>query len=387
MTAVWSYPWALYSCGLDEELERLADIGVDALNVASHYHSVQTLVPRSPDDRFTQYPGGCYFAPDPNMFTDTPISPRINEVNGRTDALATIVNSAARRDIDVNAWTVCLHNSRLGAAHPEFCVRSAFGDAHDHSLCPSHPEVRTYFAGIVASLADYDVSRIDLESIGFPNVFHGHGANFGHQKEQVLTTPTERFLLSQCFCEGCRSAARNHPVDMDTVEQRVRELLRDSFRGPNHSPPSFATLIERDATLDALVAFRASVIERFVTDLAAASGEVPLNYYVADGFGPNPDDGWPAGVRPDRIDEHLDAVTAMCYTEDFDVAVERVEAVREQYDASVNAAVTLDPSIISTESAFHELTDAIRDVGGGPLNIYNHSLMGEEQVRWLSAMD
>ncbi|MCW8173443.1 hypothetical protein D8S78_22215 [Natrialba swarupiae] len=66
------------------------------------------------------------------------------------------------------------------------------------------------------------VSRIDLESIGYPTAFHPHGESYGHLKNFAATDDVSRVLLSQCFCEACQERA---DVDLEATAQLVRDLL------------------------------------------------------------------------------------------------------------------------------------------------------------------
>lgn len=384
MTAVWTFPWSVAAQGWDRAFAELADHAVDEVTVASHYHSIQTVQPRGEGSPFARYPGGAYFRPDPDRFADTPISPPVNEVGDTADPLRTAVEVAGEHGVGVNAWTVCLHNTRLGATYPEYRIRSAFGDPHDHSFCPSHPEVRSYFAGVVGSLADYDVGRIDLESLGFPSALHGHGDEFGHTKQQVVTTPSEEFLLSQCFCDACRAAAPDH-LDVEGARELVRRLCRRTLETPGTAVPPLEDLVERHPELTDLVAFRTTVVERLLAALAEAADGVPLNYYTTDGFDHDPGTGWPAGVDLARVEPHLDRMTAFCYVADPETARRRIRELQAMVDVPVDAAVTMDPDVVPDRAAWNELAGVVAAVLSGDVNVYNHGLMTEEHLDWLHA--
>ena len=382
MPALWSYPWTLAAEGLDAACADVAARGIDALNLAGHYHSVRSMQPRTPDALFADYPGGCYFSPDPDRFADTPIDPLPNEVPGMDDPLAEVVEAAGAHGLDVNAWTVCLHNSRLGAANPDYRIESAFGDAHDHAFCPSRPEVREYFAAVVAEIAGRGVAEIQLESVGYQSAFHEHGARFGHDKRQVLTSPAEEVLLSQCFCDGCRAAARDHPVDLAAARERVQAIVRESFARPHSDPPTLDALVGEEPVLWDLFDFRADVVTGFVERLAAASS-VPLNYYAMEAHtGVEPGSGWPAGVRLSDLEPHLDRLTAICYEADPTVAAERVRTLRRTVDLPLDAGLTLDPSLVGREEHLHALVHAVRD-GVDDVFVYHHGLATDAQLDWV----
>jgi hypothetical protein len=383
MTHVFAYPWTLHAHDPAAVFDRLGTSGIDGVSVAAHYHSVQTLDPRGPGATFRQFPGGCFFDPPASWFAETPIDPPVNEVDGDRDAIGPILDAAADRGLDVGAWTVCMHNTRLGTENPEFRIQSSFGESHDHALCPSHPEVREYLAAVVGALADRDVSRIDLESLGYPGALHGHGRQFGHAKNHALSSATGRTLLSQCGCDACRDAAADHRVDFEAALEEVRSLCRDSLAAPADPHPEFEDLVEGSDHLRALFEFRASVVADLVDRLAAASGPTPLNYLVADGLGRGPTDGRPAGVDLSRL-SGLDSVTALCYTEEAAVGRSRVERLRRTFDGSVHAAVTLDPAVTPGRRQFEATTAAVRESLSGALFVYNHSLMTDAHREWLA---
>lgn len=385
MTRVWTYPWTV----LDEgraELSMLSAVGVDGIALVGHYHSVETFMPRGTDGpQFTAFPGGCYFDPPERRFADLAIDPPVNTVESVEDPFGTAQSLAQASGLDVAAWTVCLHNSRLGATNPAFRIESAFGDAHDHALCPSHPEVRAYFATVVATLADLGVARIDLESVGVPSVRHGHGDAFGHAKNHAVAGETTEWLLSQCFCDGCRDAAPA-AMDVDAVRGRVRDLCRQGINAAGEPHPDLATVRSEYPAIDRLFEFRADVVTAFVERLQAASGEIPLNYYVAAGFGKGAEDGWPAGVVLERLDDHLDQTTALCYTDAPTVASERIETLRGVTTGPVNAGVTMAPDVVDNRDQFLAVAKAARAAATGELVVYNHATMTEAHVDWLDAV-
>ncbi|WP_255171412.1 hypothetical protein [Natrononativus amylolyticus] len=382
MPALWTYPWTLSRSGLEDACTELDACGVDALNVASHYHSVRSMQPRFPDALFRSYAGGCYFDPD-DRFDEIPIEPPVNDVEPWADPLAAIVDGVHDHGLAVNAWTVVLHNTALAAANPEYRFESAFGDVHDHSLCPSHPAVRDYYGAVVGAIVDRGVDEVQLESIGFPSAFHDHGSAHGHDKRQTVTDPLESALLSQCFCDGCRAAADSHSVDFERARTRVRELIAPSLSDPTASLPSHSELADEEPAVDALFDFRASVVGSLVERVASAAGSTPLNYYAMEAYGSDPAGLELAGVRLADLERHLDRVTAICYVRDPETARSRIEVLDELVDLPIDAGVTLDPDVVERAAQFHELVDAIEVTTDGELSVYHHSLATEAHLEWI----
>lgn len=386
MPTIWTYPWTLMTEGVDEACERLASLGFDSINVASHYHSVRGMQPRFPDAMFEHQSGGCWFEPDSDAFGDTPIEPPVNRLEGSDDPLADIVNQAGDCGFDVNAWTVLMHNSRLGGKNPDYRVETAYGDAHDNSLCPSWLAVREYYASVVRSVVDRGVDEVQFEALGYQSVFHGHGIDFGHDKRMVLTSDTEITLASQCFCDGCRSAAVDYAVDIDAARDLVRELLAASFETPHTDPPALGALVATHPTLADLFEFRAAVVSRLLERLREAAGSVPINYYAMNGFVDSPNtSAWSAGVRFADLESHVDRATAICYVSDPAEARSRVRTLDRNLDVPIDAGITLNPSILDSREQLVALVNALRDVVDGKIHVYHDSFLTEAQLGWLDA--
>ena len=386
MPAVWTYPWTMTDEGIRSTCEDLSSRGCESISLSSHYHSVRTVCPRTPGQLYRRYGGGCHFRPEPDRLDDIEIDPPVVEIEGLDDPLAEIVPIARETGLEVSAWTVCLHNSRLGDLNPAYRIESAFGAAHDHALCPSHPAVREYFAAVVEAATARSATEVHLESIGFPSAFHGHGTEYGHDKRQVITSPSGVALLSQCFCNGCRVAASDHPVNLERAATRVRSLLAPALADPSAEPPSLDALVREDQQLWNLFDFRATVVERFVERIANAAGSTPLNYYVEESLGgADPAAMWRAGVRLDRLDGSLDRVTALCYLDDPAAASDRARSIARAVDATVDAGVTVDPTVVDNRTDFHAVVESLSSVIDGRISVYNHALMSEERLCWLKS--
>lgn len=380
---VWAYPWSLAERGFDEALGELDRLGIDRINVAALSHSVRTLDPRD-GIRLQHYPGGCFFDPGQRSADGSSIDPPTNEVPGMADPLAETIDAAAAYDIGVNAWTVCLHNSRVAAEHPSNRPVDAFGNDLHHGLCPSNDAVRRYLVDVVERLAEYDVERIDLESIGYPTALHGHGDRYGHLKNFAVTSDAAVALLSQCFCEACRESAAAFGVDL----QPAAELIRDrrdriaSAAADGSTLPSVEDLFERPE-LDEIRRFRQHTISGLVESLAAVSGDVPLHYYVADGLGRGPRDGRVAGIDLEAVGSHLDSVTALYYAADRTEHEGKHEAIRSATGVPTEVGVTVDPAEFESAEAWYDVVDAARAADPAGLSVYNYSLLTEEHVGWL----
>jgi len=125
------------------------------------------------------------------------------------------------------------------------------------------------------------------------------------------------------------------------------------------------------------------VIGDLLERLADAAGDTPLNYYLMDGFGVDPGDGWPAGVRLADVDRCCDRATALCYVDDPAVARERVRTTERALDVPVDAGVTLDPDVVADEGTFRAVADAAGGAASGELRFYHHTLATDAQLGWI----
>ena len=379
-TGVWTYPWTLYDEGLDTACESLASRGIETLAVAVHHHSARVLQPRVSDALFGGNRGGCYFDPTPDRFAETPIKPVQNEISGVEDPLADIVETAREHGLRPVAWTVCLHNSRLGGAYPDYRIEDAFGHPHDHAFCPANPAVRRYLAGVVADIAARGVDSIELEKVRYPSVFHGHGRTFGHDERQVLTTNAEERLFSQCFCDACRQAARANAVDFEHAQTVVKKLIEQSFTDPHSHPLALSDLVHEKPVLRDLFRFRIAVIDAVFEEIAAAAGDTDLSTYVR-----RVDPDWSAGVTLSTIERHADRLRALCYVSDPDEAREQLRTIQRHTDLPVDVGISIDPTLVPNAAALDALVTAIRAETDGQLQVYNHAMMTDEQLAWVAA--
>lgn len=78
--ALWAYPWDLLDEGVESVAERFADIGVDEINLATNYHSVQPFLPHNPERKTFFAHASSYFHPDEDRYGR--LSPVPNERMG-----------------------------------------------------------------------------------------------------------------------------------------------------------------------------------------------------------------------------------------------------------------------------------------------------------------
>ena len=133
------FPWDFADEGVDEVLDFVRDLGITRLVLASVYHAGFFLHPHNPKRKVHLLEDGvCYFHPTESHYRESSIKPTVASMCAEVDWFGTICERAQKVGIKVSAWTVCLHNSRIGLSHPECTIHNVYGDSYPHALTPAH---------------------------------------------------------------------------------------------------------------------------------------------------------------------------------------------------------------------------------------------------------
>ena len=337
--------------GVDTVLDNVRNrAGVDGLTMAVVYHDARDIFPHNPVRKVRYLEGGAvFFPPDSARYEGMRLRPRISELARAGDPLGDLCEAAGERGMRVNAWTVFLHNDRLGFAHPECATQNVFGDRYLTDLCPSNPDVRTYARTLASDIARYKVSTILAESLHF----HGLGHGYHHERyfEELGTVGT--YLLGLCFCDHCLDAARGRGVDAEVVHCSVRDELERRFAdGGDGEDPEELTREDLEpfggeqllGYLDTRTETVTSLVGEVAT--AASGGGVSLAFLdlcgAEKGFATGhpegqaaPALGWQMGIDAAALSEVCDTVAATGYATD---------PGRLNLDLNVYRAVVPDPS-------------------------------------------
>jgi hypothetical protein len=257
---MYLYPWDLEDEGPETVIARLRDVGIDSLVLATSYHAGKFVRPHATGRRvYFPEDGTIYFRPDLTRYGQ--IQPRVNSRVEQFDALGALAQLAP--DMPVSGWTVGLHNTPLGQAHPDLVVHNAYGDPLWNALCPAQPEVRRYLVALCADLAsNHPVTEVAIETPGWQAYRHGHH----HEFELIDLLPRAQVLLGMCFCEACVAGARRAGVDAMRLAQRTRDEL-DRFFADGTEP---TTDLRADAEWSAFLNWRAASVTSLVEDVRAA---------------------------------------------------------------------------------------------------------------------
>jgi len=384
--AMWTYPWDVQDLGLDTVRRDLRDrAGLNGINIAIAYHAGRFFQPRSPR-RKAYFPedGTIYFQPDPKLWADRRITPKIADIVADGDVLRDLVAERHRSGLSVACWTVCLHNMRLGLLHPDACTRNAFGDPNYYSLCPSHPEVRAYVVTLVRDLTTrYRPDIVQLETPGFM----GYAHEFHHEKDGVGLTAEDDFLMSLCFCDACLARAAKAGVDGSAARTTVRRWIAEMSERAVPEPrwPDFTRAgpeVFRDhPEIEAYVRWRFEPVTSLV-DAIRDAADPATRLDVLD-----INDGWRSG-------SDLAALGKICSGVIF-CAYDRTPAALEADTAKVRAllptATTLGvgmrlfhPEMRSATDIVERSTAAIR-AGATEIEYYNYGLVPAARLDWVRA--
>ncbi len=372
---MYVYPWDLWQEGTAEVAARLRGAGLDAVSLATAYHAGKFLRPHAPRDR-VWFPddGTVYFRPEPSRYRRlVPVAAPMVEA---FDALADLAGKAD--DFEVNAWTVGLHNTRLGRLHPDLACQTPFGDPLPNALCPSQPEVRHYLTALCRDTASQPgVREIAVETPGFQTYRHGHH----HEFELVELSFAAETLLGTCFCPACRTRARDEGLDAEALARHAQAALDGFLADGTAAIPDLLA----DPDWAGLTACRARTVTTLVAELREA---LPREVRLA--------------VIPS-----VQTPNSLCWREGSDLAAlasvaDRLEVPAYQQGAEAIAADIADVRLSAGDAAAvgfifrptwphvsgpEELATCVaaaRAAGADRLSFYNYGHVRLESLDWIA---
>ncbi|WP_127902224.1 hypothetical protein [Solirhodobacter olei] len=372
---MYLYPWDLREDGADLIAQRLAAAGATGVALSASYHSGKFVRPHGQDKVVFPEGNTTYFRPDPRRYRR--LVPEQAAMSRDFDSFRALAEGAP--ELSVTAWTIGLHNSRLGRLHPELAAQTVYGGPLVNSLCPSQPEVRHYLGALCAdTAAQPGVCEIALEAPGWQAFRHG----YHHEFELIELPEPVQVMLGTCFCAACTERARGAGLDLGRLARRTRAEL-DAFFADGTPPP---TDPRTDAEWRALVDWRGATVAELATEVRA---------------------GLPAGVALAVIPT-VQSPNSLCWTEGSDLsrlgrAADRLEVPAYQSgvaailaDAAevVRAAGTEADTGFILRPTWPNLTDAaqvaeavrgLRGLGASSISFYNYGHMRLQSLDWIAA--
>ena len=171
--------------------------------------------------------GVAYYHPDPECYPEG-LTPQVAAVSNGRDLFGDICEAATGAGLRMCSWTVLLHNSRIGLAHPELTIHNAFGDSYPHALTPGHPTAAAFARGVIRDLSSrYPLDTIMLEAADYRARAHGGSWVGGHHHERQGThlRELETALLDVSFNPEDMAGAERAGVDATGLRAAVRAHL------------------------------------------------------------------------------------------------------------------------------------------------------------------
>lgn len=386
LRSIWTYPWDLQDIGPEAVAAELrARAGLNRISVAASYHAGRFLQPRSPR-RTTYSPedGTLYFQPDAARWAKSRIQPKVSSIVAQGDMLREMVRLKERTGLSVAAWTVCLHNTRLGEAHPDLATVSVFGERYPYAICPANPDARRYVCTLVEDLTyGCRVDAVELETIGFMGYAHG----LHHEKDGVGLTAEDDLLLSLCVCPHCRAGASAAGVDVEAAAETARHWLRESFDRAVPQP-RLPHLMEQGldafAPWPALHAFllwrRQPVMSLIGAVRAAAHPDSAI--YVIDLAA-----GWLGGIDLAGLRDVCDGLILCAYDiEGEEIAAQAREARRLLgADRYLGTGLRVFYPEVAEPGQLASRVQAALGAGATGANFYNYGLIPAARLDWVGA--
>lgn len=375
--SIWAYPWDVIDEGVEPVADRVTDLGISEINLATNYHSIQTFNPHNPERRTFFSRASAYFHPDDEYGR---LEPVVNETMGKQDWVTEIDGELSDTQVDLNSWTIGCHNSRLGAAHEDLTLRSPHGDSLVFGLCPSQPAVQEYLVNLIRDLdSRAGFNRIELETFDY---FHGSGFGWHHDKFHTRLGELGEFLFGLCFCGACSETARNAGIDVSSVQETAADAvdeLADS-RLP-HDVSTGDWLVEHPEVLE-YARQRCLTLESLYGDLAEAAESSELGAYIGM-F--DVEASWRQGLALDPIADHLDYYKVIAYGSNATESVASVKTANSLIDAELHAGVLPAHPHVYDEATLLDIVDALDDEAIPRVSFYNYGLVPNENLDWIGA--
>jgi hypothetical protein len=282
-------------------------------------------------------------------------------------------------------------------AEPECAPQNAFGDRMLNSLCPAHPDVRTFAVALAADVARYGLEAIKLEAVQYLGYDHG----YHHERSFVPLSPNVRFLLGLCFCAHCLAAAEKANVDAERVRAECRariEAVLESADAETHESDVEDDMLQ--SLLGGFGAVRQQVVSSLGEEMTSAiHGVAPETRVVyLDPSGATlgyasgrpstersaPSIGWRDGIDLPAIAEVADGLGMLAYFAEparFEREVQAYRAVSEQTRLETILR-PMPPDSTSAEDLAAKVATA-RRAGATDVSFYHYGFMRLENLAWI----
>ncbi|GGD39266.1 hypothetical protein GCM10011358_24000 [Sinisalibacter lacisalsi] len=373
--SMYLYPWDLRDEGAGNVADRLRATGIDGVTLATSYHAGKFLRPHAPSGKvYFPEDGTVYFTPDSALYRE--LVPQRARMADDYDALRAVATNAA--DLAVTAWTVGLHNTRLGQAHPHLTTQTVYGDKLVNALCPAQPEVRHYLTALCVDTATQPgVGEIALETPGWQAFRHGH-----HHEFELIELPDRvQVMMGTCFCPACRAGAAAAGVDIAGLADDTRHQLDRFFA--EGTPP--ATNPQTDPDWQAYIAWRAGTVTGLVAEIVAA---IPANVGLAiipTTQTPN-SLCWIEGSDLAALAKVADRLEVPAYQTGVAQIAEDAAWVRKRAGDDARIGYIVRPTFphLADSAEVVQAVSALRALGPSSISFYNYGHMRLSALDWIA---
>ncbi|MBR9650332.1 hypothetical protein [Thalassovita aquimarina] len=374
--SMYLYPWDLRDEGAQIVADRLRAAGIDSITLATSYHSGKFLRPHSPKGKVYFPEAGTVYFP-PNAARYGRLASQRAQLAESYDALHELACHAP--DLKVTAWTVGLHNSRLGKANPELTAQTVYGDPLINSLCPAQPEVQHYLIALCADTAAQEgVREIALETPGWQAFRHGHH----HEFELIELHNAVQTMLGTCFCPACRKGVGEHGLDMGRLAQdTVTQLDRFFATGavPGTDPAT-------DPDWQALHEWRAGVVADLVAEIRATLPNAVKLAVIPTTQTPN-SLCWIEGSDLSRLAAAADRLELPAYQCGVEAIENDAAEARNAAGAEADLGFILRPTFphLTDAADVARAVQALRRLNPASVSFYNYGHFRLQSLDWIAA--
>jgi hypothetical protein len=380
-TSLYCYAWDLAGTDGRANQSTIDSLGLDGITLATSYHAGKFIRPGSPTGKVV-FPedGTVYFRPHR---TYRQLQPVVSQVTIDEDVLATLTEAGQRH---VVGWTVLLHNTRLGYAHPDVVVRNAWGDPAYYSLCPAQPAVQEYAVRLCGDLAEhYDLAGLALETPGFLPFVHG----YHHEFAQLPGNPWMNILLGLCFCDACMAGARNAGIDVAGIAHRLKDAVHGYMSSAATVPDDMAVQwLVSDLVLDpefsAFLRWRCQVVTSLVEAIRQdVRQSVPVA--VIPSVQRPSALAWSEGTDLAAMAKHCDGLEIPFYEADPGRVLADVQDCRRRAGPHAPISAILRPGHpdMATEAQLQASISALAGQDVRRFSFYNFGMLRPHNLEWI----
>lgn len=261
--SLYAYAWDIADIGVTPFIDEALAMGITDVSVATAYHAGKFIRPHAQHPPRVIFPedGVTYFQPDLARYTE--LQPQAHSDEKLLNVIPALL---ADGRIKVHGWTVLQHNTRMGTAYPQATVKNAFGDSYVYSLCPMQAAVFDYSVQLCTDLTtQHALHSLILETPGWLPYAHG----YHHEFAQFTPSPNVEILLGLCFCDACKTAAKEKHIAIDALQQRVQASIQSAF-DEGYGAASKHTDLLSDPDLLALISLRQDRVTELVRAIRQA---------------------------------------------------------------------------------------------------------------------